>query len=232
MLHANAALAPRQRLRLARRVVDVGWAVARATEWFQVSWPTAKRWAQRPGPGPVHGRPAQAGRHHQSAAGVSLPRTASDQFHAGTPVTDLGQLRPGDLVFVPGAEGTMQAPGHVGIYLGGGLIIDAPHTGDVVHIGQLRPYWTSNLAGMAVRSPRSWQVLRDSCGRLGGFSRGVPNRTCRRNAVSSSVNRAAAPLASPGSRARRARRRLRRNSACSQLATGGRGEVGGQVGSP
>ncbi len=42
----------------------------------------------------------------------------------------------------------MQAPGHVGIYLGGGLIIDAPHTGDVVRIGQLSPYWTSNLAGI------------------------------------------------------------------------------------
>jgi cell wall-associated NlpC family hydrolase len=42
----------------------------------------------------------------------------------------------------------MQAPGHVGIYLGGGLIIDAPHTGDVVHIGQLQPHWTSNPAGI------------------------------------------------------------------------------------
>ena len=82
------------------------------------------------------------------AADISLPRTASDQFHAGTPVTDLGQLRPGDLVFVPGADGTMTAPGHVGIYLGSGLIIDAPATGQVVHIGQLQPYWTTNLAGI------------------------------------------------------------------------------------
>jgi cell wall-associated NlpC family hydrolase len=82
------------------------------------------------------------------AAGVKLPRTSSAQFHAGTPVADLGQLRPGDLVFVPGADGTMDAPGHVGIYLGSGLIIDAPHTGDVVHIGPLQPYWTSNLAGI------------------------------------------------------------------------------------
>jgi len=82
------------------------------------------------------------------AAGVSLPRNSAEQFHAGTPVADLGQLRPGDLVFVPGTEGSMQAPGHIGIYLGDGLIIDARHTGDVVHIGQLQPYWTSNLAGI------------------------------------------------------------------------------------
>jgi transposase InsO family protein len=47
VLHANAALTPRQRLRMARLIVDDGWPVARAAEWFQVSWPTAKRWATR-----------------------------------------------------------------------------------------------------------------------------------------------------------------------------------------
>jgi hypothetical protein len=45
--HANAALTPRSRLRLARLVVEEGWPVARAAEWFHVSWPTAKRWAER-----------------------------------------------------------------------------------------------------------------------------------------------------------------------------------------
>jgi transposase InsO family protein len=45
--HANAALTPRHRLRLARLVVDQGWPVARAAERFNVSWPTAKRWADR-----------------------------------------------------------------------------------------------------------------------------------------------------------------------------------------
>src|SRR5947207_299208 len=45
--HANAALTPRARLRLARLVVDDGWPIARAAERFNVSWPTAKRWAQR-----------------------------------------------------------------------------------------------------------------------------------------------------------------------------------------
>jgi transposase InsO family protein len=47
MSHANAALTPIQRLRIARLVVDEGWPVARAAEWFHVSWPTAKRWADR-----------------------------------------------------------------------------------------------------------------------------------------------------------------------------------------
>jgi transposase InsO family protein len=45
--HANAALAPVQRLRIARLIVDDGWPVAHAAAFFHVSWPTAKRWADR-----------------------------------------------------------------------------------------------------------------------------------------------------------------------------------------
>ena len=45
--HANAALTPRARLRLARLIVDHGWPIARAAERYDVSWPTAKRWADR-----------------------------------------------------------------------------------------------------------------------------------------------------------------------------------------
>jgi transposase InsO family protein len=45
--HANAALTPRARLKLARLIVDDGWPVARAAERFDVAWPTAKRWADR-----------------------------------------------------------------------------------------------------------------------------------------------------------------------------------------
>ena len=45
--HANAALTPRARLRLARLVVDEGWSPARAAERYDVSWRTAKKWADR-----------------------------------------------------------------------------------------------------------------------------------------------------------------------------------------
>jgi transposase InsO family protein len=45
--HANAALTPRARLRLARLVVDQGWSPARAAERYDVSWRTAKKWADR-----------------------------------------------------------------------------------------------------------------------------------------------------------------------------------------
>jgi transposase InsO family protein len=47
VVHANAALTPRARLRLARLIVEDGWPVARAAEAFMVSWPTANRWAGR-----------------------------------------------------------------------------------------------------------------------------------------------------------------------------------------
>lgn len=47
MSHANAALTPRHRLRLARLVVEDGWPPSRAAEFFNVSWRTAAKWAQR-----------------------------------------------------------------------------------------------------------------------------------------------------------------------------------------
>lgn len=47
MSHRNAILAPKGRLRLAQCVVDDGWALRRAAERFQVSVPTAQRWADR-----------------------------------------------------------------------------------------------------------------------------------------------------------------------------------------
>src|SRR5437773_9781066 len=58
--------------------------------------------------------------------GVSLPHSSYAQFNMGTPV-GISQLEPGDLVFFTGAS-------HVGIYIGGGQVIHAPHTGDVVKL--------------------------------------------------------------------------------------------------
>jgi transposase InsO family protein len=45
--HANAALTPRHRLKLARAVVEDGWTISYAAAVFNVSWPTAKRWTNR-----------------------------------------------------------------------------------------------------------------------------------------------------------------------------------------
>ncbi|HEX5335668.1 MAG TPA: IS481 family transposase [Propionicimonas sp.] len=47
MSHANAALTPRSRLKVAQLVVDQGWPISEVAARFQVSWPTVKRWADR-----------------------------------------------------------------------------------------------------------------------------------------------------------------------------------------
>ena len=47
MSHANAALTPKHRLRLARAVVEDGWSLSYAAVVFNVAYPTAKRWADR-----------------------------------------------------------------------------------------------------------------------------------------------------------------------------------------
>jgi len=66
--------------------------------------------------------------------GVSLPRTSEEQAQVGTPVASLSAAQPGDLLFFAGSDGTASSPGHVGIYVGNGEMIDAPHTGTTVQV--------------------------------------------------------------------------------------------------
>jgi hypothetical protein len=71
--HANAALAPRARLRLARLIVDEGWPVARAAERYDVSWPTAKRWADRYRQAGPAGMADRSSRPHHSPRRTPAP---------------------------------------------------------------------------------------------------------------------------------------------------------------
>jgi cell wall-associated NlpC family hydrolase len=65
------------------------------------------------------------------AAGITIPRTSQQQWTYGTRIP-ASRARPGDLVFFAGSDGTMTAPGHVGIVTGHDTMIDAPFTGQVV----------------------------------------------------------------------------------------------------
>jgi cell wall-associated NlpC family hydrolase len=71
--------------------------------------------------------------------GISLPHNAAMQFGMGTPVS-YDQLQAGDLVFFYGL-------GHVGMYIGDGNFIHAPHTGDVVKISPLAGHYASVFDG-------------------------------------------------------------------------------------
>jgi peptidoglycan DL-endopeptidase CwlO len=72
-----------------------------------------------------------------SQVGISLPHHAASQYGYGIAVPR-DQLAPGDLVFFDGL-------GHVGIYIGGGQFVHAPHTGDVVKISSLSDSWYSAM---------------------------------------------------------------------------------------
>ncbi|WP_307865620.1 C40 family peptidase [Streptomyces montanisoli] len=67
------------------------------------------------------------------AVGVELPRVANDQYNAG-PHPARSELRPGDLVFFSTDLSNSRAIHHVGIYVGNGKMIDAPHTGAKVRL--------------------------------------------------------------------------------------------------
>ncbi|HEY2579896.1 MAG TPA: C40 family peptidase [Streptosporangiaceae bacterium] len=81
------------------------------------------------------------------AAGIALPRTTYQQVYEGTPVYTLSDLRPGDLLFLPGSDGTATNPGHVGMYIGGGLVVQAPQTGENVQLSPLSQ-WAASIVAM------------------------------------------------------------------------------------
>ena len=65
--------------------------------------------------------------------GVALPHFAASQFHLGPQITK-ADLRPGDLVF-------FHDLGHVGMYIGNGWVVHAPHTGDFVRMAPFSMGW-------------------------------------------------------------------------------------------
>lgn len=76
-----------------------------------------------------------------SKVGVNLPRVTYDQVDMGTKVKSANDLRPGDLIF---SGGSASSPEHVSMYIGGGEVIDAPHTGARVRIKPLS-FWKGRI---------------------------------------------------------------------------------------
>jgi peptidoglycan DL-endopeptidase CwlO len=80
--------------------------------------------------------------------GVQFPHGATMQAHMGTPVS-LSEAQPADLVFF----GYPAFYHHVGIYIGNGLFIEAPHTGDVVKVSQLAGRGCALICRYDIRLP-------------------------------------------------------------------------------
>jgi cell wall-associated NlpC family hydrolase len=76
-----------------------------------------------------------------ASAGVAIPRTTYEQV-AALPAVSTNDLQPGDLLFFDG-------DGHVGMYVGGGYLIDAPQTGENVEKVPLAGWYSANLDSAA-----------------------------------------------------------------------------------
>jgi len=77
------------------------------------------------------------------AAGIDIPRTSQQQWLAGPRISPK-QVQPGDLVFFAGADGTRKSPGHVGLVIGHGLMIEAYAAGFPVRVA---PYGDRDPVG-------------------------------------------------------------------------------------
>jgi peptidoglycan DL-endopeptidase CwlO len=91
------------------------------------------------------------------AAGINIARTSQQQWATQTRIPP-SQVQPGDLVFFAGSDGTPAAPGHVGLVIGHGQMIEAYATGVPIRItsytdrdpvGFTRPWTTSSPLLMA-----------------------------------------------------------------------------------
>jgi cell wall-associated NlpC family hydrolase len=94
------------------------------------------------------------------AAGVDIERTSQNQWASEVRVP-ASQVEPGDLVFFAGSDGTPTSPGHVGLVIGNGQMIEAYATGFPIRIasytnrdpvGFTRP-WAKAATGAAAAPP-------------------------------------------------------------------------------
>jgi hypothetical protein len=115
--------------------------------------------------------------------GVTLPRVSGDQARAGTKVDSIAEAKPGDLVFFGSPVH------HVGIYIGDGKMLDAPHTGKKVQIREV--YETPSAIRRVLPGPAT-----DGGSALAGLlgSAGVPTPSAP-GAITSSGNLGGTPYA-------------------------------------
>jgi cell wall-associated NlpC family hydrolase len=111
------------------QTVAAGTAPGIAVDWALAQVGTPYIWGgETPGVGFDCSGLAQAA---YKIAGISLPRVAQDQYDATAKLAPDDPLQPGDLVFFGGGSSAVT---HVGIYVGNGQMVDAPHMGADVRV--------------------------------------------------------------------------------------------------
>ncbi|WP_438319383.1 NlpC/P60 family protein (plasmid) [Streptomyces sp. HUAS TT3] len=103
----------------------VGWALQQKDSWYHLGGDCT----DSHGSNPAHWCDCSSlMQQAYKAAGISIPRVTFDQINLPIEV-DLDSPKPGDLVFNAGSDGSAASPGHVGMYIGSGMLIEAPRTG-------------------------------------------------------------------------------------------------------
>ena len=77
--------------------------------------------------------------------GISIPRVAAAQAQSGKRVK-LSELKKGDLIFFRTDSSSPNRISHVGMYVGDGKFVHAPHSGDVVRVSSLSGYYLTHYA--------------------------------------------------------------------------------------
>lgn len=110
--------------------------------------------------------------HVLYAAGISVPRTSYAQWVDRRSLLTTRDIRAGDVAFFRGAYGSYSSPGHVGIYLGGGRVVEYYTSGRPAREGALtahrdfigaRRWWSvpqvrKREVGVAVWAARHWKM--------------------------------------------------------------------------
>ena len=81
-------------------------------------------------------------------AGLTIPRTAAEQYAGAGKLVPLNKAKQGDLLFYASDVTKPSTVYHVAMYVGGGRLLDSPQTGENV---QIDPLWTTDLLPMVVR---------------------------------------------------------------------------------
>ncbi|MFC5888742.1 NlpC/P60 family protein [Kitasatospora aburaviensis] len=105
----------------------IRWALAQRGGWYRYGGSCADPLGTEPGGWCDCSSLVQQAYAH---AGIRLARVTGDQVHQGRPVNP-DSPQPGDLVFTMGSESdaSVERPGHVGMYIGDGYLVEAPRTG-------------------------------------------------------------------------------------------------------